>query len=500
MSDKRSDKFLSSKTNKIILSVVIGGALVIGGGALYYSNIKNNVSKWQDKIYPGTMVEGVDLSNKTKEEAVQLLHDNYGKAVLEKEIVVKAADKEMKISYEELSPQYNIEEAVNEALAYGKDKNVFEQNAIINSGSNKNFTLKFKYNEEKLADYENKFKEMVNADAKNATINIDGGNIDIVDGKEGRKVNEEEMIKLIKESINGSLDKKTEVIVPIEVTKPSINRDQLTKIDGKIASFTSDYAHNSTNNRAINVEIATNAINGTLLMPGETFSYNDIVGERTAARGFKNAATFVGDKVEDGIGGGICQVSTALYRAMMRAGIKSVQRSNHSMKTSYSPVGLDAVVAWGYLDYKFKNTYDFPIYIEGITTPDRKIVFDIYGNTADMDGKTYELIAGPVKKIEPSIKKVNDPNLPKGKEEWEKKPITGYNVSSYLITYKNGVEVDKQFIATDNYLKSDGVLKVGAMEAIPIPVPAPAPTPVQPINPEVKPEHENNQQSRVSPQ
>lgn len=457
--NKLQEQKQTKRTKLIGISLIVLLAVIIGGIIVYYFSIKENVKQWSNKIYPGITIENTDVSGKTKEETEELLKDKFGEAILDKKLIVKAGDDQIEINYKNLDPSYNIVDVVNEALSYGKDLNVYEQNLLIKNGTDKNYKLDFKFNEEKIKEYEEQLTKKVNKDPKNATIKINSGNISVTDSTDGKKINQEEMDKLIKESVNGSVGETTEINIPVETVKPTRSKAELSEIDGKIATFTTDYS-SSTENRATNVEIAVKAINGKLLMPGETFAYNETVGPRTKARGFKDAAVFVGDKVEDGIGGGICQVSTTLYRAVMNSGIKSVERRNHSMKTSYSPVGLDAVVAWGYLDYKFKNTYDFPIYIEGIAN-NRKITFNIYGNVKGMEGKTYELEAGPVTTLNAKVNRVNDSNLPRGTEKWDKRPVNGYKVSSYLVTYQNGKQINREFIATDNYVKSDGVLRVG---------------------------------------
>ncbi|MDZ4941438.1 VanW family protein, partial [Clostridium perfringens] len=117
--------------------------------------------------------------------------------------------------------------------------------------------------------------------------------------------------------------------------------------------------------RVRNMQIAAETVNGTIVMPGEEFSYNALIGDTTPDKGYEKANTYVGNKIVPDYGGGICQVSTALYRAAMRANLRSTERANHSLTGSYSEPGLDATVAYGFVDYKFKNSYDFPIYIQG---------------------------------------------------------------------------------------------------------------------------------------
>ena len=276
-------------------------------------------------------------------------------------------------------------------------------------------------------------------------------------------IEENKMVSLLKEAINANPKDNSVVEVPVEVTKPKITKEMLSKIDGIIGSFTTSYT-SSDANRSANVEIAAKTVNGTILMPGDTFSYNNTLGERTTAKGYKDGAAYVGNKVVMVTGGGICQVSTTLYRAVLRAGIMPTERHNHSMTTTYSGPSEDATVSWGSLDYQFKNPYDFPIYIQGYTS-NKHVTFNVYGNVQGMDGKTYDLQTVVNETLKPSVKTVDDPNLPEGQKVVEQRPVTGYKSSGYLVTYQNGKEIDKKLIGHDVYKQKDEIIKVGTKKA-----------------------------------
>ncbi|WP_160679988.1 VanW family protein [Clostridium sp. C8-1-8] len=480
------------------VAVVVIGLSGFGG---YAMTVKNQVSKWDNKIYQGVKVNGVDLSGKTKEEAIKLLEDSFSGTIKQKKLVVKALDQSFELDYSSLSPQFNVQEVAEKAIKEGKDLSLFKKNDVIKNGLGKDIPLDFTYDDSKLKAFEQQIESKINKDPVDAKLTISNGSISVTDDQIGHKIKTEELDKLIKNNINGKLEANSAVEAPIEETKPKYPKTELTKIDSKLSTFSTSFA-TSNPGRSANVTLASSFINGKLLMPGDTFSYNQAVGERTTARGFKDAAIFVGDKVEQGVGGGICQVSTTLYRAAMRAGIRSTERYNHSMPTSYSPVGLDATVYWGSLDYKFKNTYNFPIYIESYTS-NKNVYVNFYGNAAGMGGKTYELFAETLEKYDPTVTNVNDASLPEGQKQWDKNPVTGYKVKSYLVTYQDGKEIARDNIATDIYQKVNGVLRVGTKKAAPVqaqpadqtqqaqqaqptqaaPVAPAAPTPAAPIAP-----------------
>lgn len=155
------------------------------------------------------------------------------------------------------------------------------------------------------------------------------------------------------------------VALNVQKLMPGVTKSMLeSKIfTGKLAAYSTRYNASKTN-RSENVALAARKINGTILAPGDVFSYNDIVGKRTVANGFKNAPVYENGKSVDGIGGGVCQVSTTLYSAVLYADLEIVSRTNHSLPVSYVPLGQDATVADGSIDFKFKNNTDYPVQIE----------------------------------------------------------------------------------------------------------------------------------------
>ena len=174
------------------------------------------------------------------------------------------------------------------------------------------------------------------------------------------------------------------VKIPLTVTEPKYTAEQLDKMlfADKLGTMTTTYT-SSTENRATNVELSAEKINGYILAPGETFSYNTVVGKRTAEAGFKSAGAYAGGKVVQEIGGGICQTSSTLYCAALYANLEIVARDEHGFAVSYVPWGMDATVSWGGPEFKFKNNREFPIKIV-TKCENRKLTVEIWGT--DVDG------------------------------------------------------------------------------------------------------------------
>ncbi len=192
---------------------------------------------------------------------------------------------------------------------------------------------------------------------------------------------DDKLEKEILSKINGDI-KTPDIVVEAEIKTilANITKEKLQTINTTLSSFSSNFS-SSAYGRSTNITLATKSINGTLLMPGQSFSFNGTVGQRTAAKGYKPAPVDIGTKVSTDYGGGICQVSTSLYNAIIRSNIKSTERNHHSIPSTYIPLGMDATVDWGNLDYKFINTLKFPIYIESFVH-NKILTFNIYSNSS----------------------------------------------------------------------------------------------------------------------
>lgn len=444
--------------NTIITAAVII-VLIIIGIIGYVFSINKKVAAWENKIYPEINVYGVNIGGLNKEEAIALLEEKLPSIIMDKKLKVLVADKSIELSYETLKPTYDAEAIVEEALAYGKNKGVLAKNSLLKGKKAIELNVKIDFDEEALIAFENQVLAEVNIEPKNASININSGNISIIKEESGKTIDKDELHNKLVESVNENTSNEQELTFELKDQEATIKSTDLEKITGKISEFSTHY-NNTGDGRVRNMEIAAGIISGTIVMPGEEFSYNALIGDTTPDKGYEKANTYVGNKVVPDYGGGICQVSTTLYRAVMRANIRSTERMNHSLTVSYSEPGLDATVANGVVDYKFVNTYDFPIYIDGYVSGG-VVNFSIYGNVEAMGNKTYELVNEIHEKYEPKKKYEEDSTMEEGVEKVVSYGMLGYKASSYQVTYENGVEVNREFIATDIYMTTDTVVKKG---------------------------------------
>lgn len=242
----------------------------------------------------------------------------------------------------------------------------------------------------------------------------------------------------------------SEIYIPLKYTKPEITISDLGEdiFGTKLGTATTIY--DSTNiNRSTNIDIACEKINRTILEPGETFSFNKVVGERTAKSGFKEALIYTGGEVDYGLGGGICQISSTLYNAVLKANLDIVERKNHSMTVSYLPVGQDASVSYGSVDFKFTNSRSYPIKIVA-TANTGVITISVWGVLEEQE---Y------VVTLETEILETTDykttyeysSSIPVGKEELKQVGKNGYKCSTYKILSLGEKEISRTLLSTDTY-------------------------------------------------
>ncbi|EPY2274226.1 VanW family protein [Clostridium sporogenes] len=443
------------KTKRILIFIFLLMSILFG--VFYY--IYKEVTEFDSVIYPGVSIEGIDLTAKTKNEAKNIIETKYSKTIVKKNINITWNNKKYNLSCAKLNPTYNIQETINNAYSYGKNLNIFSKYKIIKSKSVQNYPLKFSYDKKVMDEFIGSIEKDINKGAENAKINVNKGSISIVDDKKGLKLEKDNLKKILYSKMDGKNLKDINEKAPVKIQEAKIKKKQLETVNSNISSYTTNYGSISSPQRANNIEISTKAINGTLLMPDESFSFNNTVGPRTEKRGYQGAPVIIGNKIESGLGGGICQVSGTLYNAILKANINSTERVRHTFPSTYVPIGMDATIDYGNIDYKFKNTLKYPIYIEGITDG-ANVIFNIYSNSY-LKNKTYNISSEIYETITPKEQYIDDSNIPLGKTEIVQEAHTGYKVKVYKSTVENDSVVKKELLYTDFYKPVDKIIKRG---------------------------------------
>jgi vancomycin resistance protein YoaR len=468
-------------------AIIIIGILILLGTVIFTSYAYIGVKHWDNVILPTVKIENEDLTGKTKVEAQKIMMDKYSSQVVKKKIYIVTEEKKYTLDYSMLDAKYNINEALEEAYSYGREMNMFQKYKAIKNPVVKQIKLTFDYNDKIVDQKLGEIAKDTNKKAVDATITmVSSGQFNVTNDVVGRQLQEDALKKDIKSKINGVLSSDViSIVAPISNVKPKVSATALKSINTRISTYTTNYS-TSAEGRSTNIALSTKSINGTLLMPGDVFSFNGTVGQRTAARGYQSAGVIIGDKIEQGLGGGICQVSSTLYNAILGTELVSVERTHHTISSGYIPKGQDATVDYGNLDYKFKNTYKYPIFIEGIVS-NKNIYFNVYSN-ATLTNRTYQITSEILEVTKPKTEIIKDPTKYEGESEIVKTGYNGYKVKVSKKTFENGKLISTVVINKDTFNVINGVVKVGTKKKSTVaPVVPPVTTPPVTIPPVTTP-------------
>ena len=480
--EKTDENKVKSNANILIVVLVILIFLVSVIGFFLFNFFGN-------KIQPNIYIQDINVSNLTKEDAKNKIIEEYSN-IIGKQMKYSFSEKEYQINLDEIEFSLRVDEALNSAMAVGRNDNLFFAGLEFYKqvfGNTENINLNFDYNRDKLYSKITEIEKDFIRPVEQFSYNTDNDVLTIKRGVPGIKVDYEKIEMQLGEAVErkdlektiqipisveepedidttkihnevfvemknayytlnpfeihtevrgvnfdlASLNQmianepeKTEYSIPLLITEPTIRVENLDLYQDELGSCATYYVNNP--NRTQNLRLAASKVNDYILMPGEVFSYNDTVGERTIAAGYRSAAIYVNGEVEDGVGGGICQISSTIYNAVVEADLEIVERSNHARVPSYLPAGKDATVYWGSKDFQFRNNRSYPIKIT-VTVEGGLATARIFGTRTENE---YDI------SIETGV-------------------ISRYNgylvVNAYKVYRQNGEEVKRELLSTDSY-------------------------------------------------
>ena len=356
------------KSKKAGLILTVGAALFLAAGAPALADETDTISK---NVYIG----GVNVSGMTEEQATKAVEEKLGKGT-GGNYTVKIGDETTTATAENFGMKWTNREVVHEAMEVAKGGNLIKQYKDKKDlqVEPKNFEVAYAPNEQAVKTYVEKLAEEYNRDAEEGDITFANGYPEVTGGETGIAVNVDQSVSSIMIVLEGD---GTEITVVAEVQKPSVTKEELSQVKDVLGTATTYYG--SSYERNTNVEVGASKINGTLIMPGETFSVTAAVTPFNADNGYYPAPSYESGQVVDTYGGGICQVSTTLYNAVLKAELQVDERHNHTMLVSYVDPSKDAAIAEGLMDFIFTNNTDAPIYIYGVGYQGT-LNFTIYGH------------------------------------------------------------------------------------------------------------------------
>lgn len=366
-------------------------------------------------------VDGITITGMSKEDARTAILKNYPWA--------------MKVTYNDQTYEVNnlIETEVDELLQ-----------EIYSGEPNENYTLDLDGMEEAVQAEVKAAAALWDKAAKNGSISSYDAASDkflFTGAESGRAVDQEALTAAINQALKG---KNFDAVITAQVNnvEPEFSEEVAREKYKTVVTFTTETTANS--NRNTNVRLASEKLNGTVVQPGEEFSFNQVVGERTEAKGYKSAAAYSNGDVVQEIGGGVCQVSSTLYNAVLRAGLKTTYRRSHTYEPSYVTPGTDAAISWGGPDYKFVNNSSAAVGIRA-SYANQTATVSIYAIPVLEDGVKYSLESTKLKDIDPPAATYEeDPTLEPGVEKVKSAGTQGSYWETRLLITKNGEVISKE--------------------------------------------------------
>lgn len=422
------------------------------------------VAKSQDStILDGIYMEDMDLSGMTAEEAMQTVNDFVN--TLKQRVVTFGAveDHYVAVTAGDLGISWVNTDVIEEAVGLGKAGNIVQRYKAIQDlkHGNKIYKLELSFDktlirtilEEQCAEYD--------VPAINAELSRENGAFQVVEGQTGQSVNIEESLNKTYEYLTENWDfQDASIDLVIDTTTPKGNAEDLAKVKDVLGTFSTTYSKSSAA-RCKNVENGCRLINGTTLYPGDEFSALEKIQPFTEANGYYPAGSYLNGMVVDSLGGGICQVSTTLYNAVLLSELEVTERSNHSMIINYVEPSMDAAIAESSgKDFKFRNNLDYPIYIEGYTA-NKTITFIIYGVETRDPGHKVKYESEILSTTQPDSEKIiQDSSQGIGFINIQSAHI-GYTAQLWKIVEENGVEVSREVINKSSYKVTPRTATVG---------------------------------------
>ncbi len=414
----------------------------------------------QQTFYDGTTVEGVDVSSMTLSAATEYWRD---RVEARNEARTVTFDDGTSVTAKELGYESDYESVLSAAWSAGRSGSL-EERYLMASNRVENpvaYTITRRdFSEDLLDQYVQGIAEQVDRPAVEATIasfNTETYEFEFNPSQPGAALDADALKVAIADSIRSG---GGSVALPVSVLKPQVTTEEVSSQYGLI-DYAITNASSSSRARINNIETAMSFINGTCVRPGEIFSFNDTVGQRTSARGFRKATAYSSGEVTEQIGGGICQVSTTLFNAAVKADMEIVERHNHSLTVHYVDKGKDATVDWGNQDFRFKNTSSDNIYICCYLTDDKRVRFGIFGKLLPNGEKiTVEAVTTEVMKAETEYQQ--SAFLAPGQTYVLQKGRNGYKAEAYKVRWDAlGNEISRELLCKSVYKKKNEIIQYG---------------------------------------
>ncbi len=447
------------KNNKKILLITSVMALFIGFNLM--STDADAADK--EKVVPKNIsIAGTDVSGMTKEEADKVISD-YVKAYDGVKFTFTVADKGVTANREDIGLRTKNADVVDQALSYGKKGNLisrYKAKTDMKNGVKKDFNLSLTIDAATLEGYLNVHKDELVQEAKDNTVKLVDGKFEYVEGQAGEALMVEQAAVNMADFVCSEWDgKDAEIELPTKKDTPRGTKEELSTIKDVLGECSTNFGL-AVDGRTKNINVAAGFLDGKVIYPGEVVSVAETIGPTTAEKGYFPAGSYENGTTVETYGGGVCQVSSTLYNAVLGAELEIVTRAAHSMVVGYVEPSKDAAIADGAKDFQFKNNQETPIYIQGYTSGGY-LYFRIYGKEVRPETRKVEYISEVTSQTDPEKEYVAAGDQPIGYVETTTKPHIGYTARLWKVVYENGAEVSRKVINNSKYAPSKEVISVG---------------------------------------
>jgi vancomycin resistance protein YoaR len=419
-------------------------------------------------FYQGIYIENIDVSGMRKPEAKEIIESQIIDKYSGQNIVLKSGNNKWETTLKSISFRLLIDDTLDAAYKIGRTGSIFKRlyEVIKLRTNNVYLTAKPDFDRNRLVKLLINIKKQIDQEPKSASIKFENGKIVIDKEITGLELDIEANLKLIENCI--LLRNFQQLNLQTIEKKPKILYDEIKEIKYELSSFFTKFNTGDVN-RSHNIKLACERINGKILMPGEILSMNMELGPRTLENGFKEAPVILKDELVQGTGGGICQVTTTLYVAVLKSLLEVVERTPHSMPLTYVSAGQDATIAEGTIDFKFRNKKvygnldnDYPVCIYA-GVEGNKIIVKIFGRDYNKD-YIVKLKSEILEAYEDNdVEYIIDDSIPDGEQLVLRKPRKGLKVVVYREVYSiNGELLDREEVSRDVYKPVKAQIKVNS--------------------------------------
>lgn len=427
-----------------ILAAVLVVSGIISGGAHAAAS---------PTIPQGVEVEGIDLSNMTPEEAKAALNDFIDQVKGRTLHLTDGQDVVMDIPFSQFGVDIADPGVVDTLSRIGSGGNILKRYKALRDVQNGHgdYQIRFTCDTAALENILNERAGEVNREPEDAILVRHGGQLLITDEVIGRTLKAAETAQLVSDTITRGWDRQDlSIEAAFDQAAPAHTAQELSVVQDVLGTYTTSFA-GSSYNRIENIKNGAAKIDETVLYPGDEFSFTQAVAPFTSDNGYYLAGGYASGKTVDTMGGGICQVSSTLYNTVLRSELTVLERTNHMMTVGYVPLGADATIAEPTIDFKFRNDYEYPVYIEAYTYGS-SVTVTFYGKETRPQNRTLEFESVTEQTINPGPDVVTeDPTLPEGYEKVTQSAHTGYVASFYKLVYVDGNLESRELINRSTY-------------------------------------------------